>query len=401
MYIRLCILFFLSLLILGCTEHGEYKNIVYFKNNSQEFNDSLTFKITGELSLPLDSVTTMSSSSLQVFYRRDSTRLFSILNPHNSEIAVYDYDSCKLINKIPVISDSVNGVGKTGSASAHFMINEDSIFLYNGRTLKAFLLNSHGQIIKKYTIIEKIDRNSNNSIPVPSTDKPIYVKDNKVYMICAWDRPRGFDQTKVLMVLFLDIVTGKIERCFPKSNVYNSGNWGRNYLFSNLYGTYNIHTNKFIYSFAADPFLFETSNIPGDSMVKHYVGSKFFREINPMTHDRKKKVSTEKSVIFDFTNPSFFQIIYDPFNDLYYRTTFLPIKKDEVNNPKKLSNRQETIIIMDKYFTKVGEYLMPRGRYMISNFFVTREGLHFLLKPELHKTQDSMVYEILKPIKLN
>ncbi len=400
MLIRLFIIFFLCIMISGCGESDKYDNIVYFKSNSEVFNDSLTFKTAGKSTLPLDSVTTMSSPSLQVYYKKDSTRLFSILNPHNSEIAVYDFDSRKLLYKIPVMSDSVNGVGKTGSASAHFMINEDSIFLYNGKTLKAFLLNSKGQIYNKYTVMDGIDRLSTNSIPVPSTEKPLYVKNNKVYMICAWDNLRLRDQTKVPMVLILDLVTGKTERLFPKSIVYNSGNWGRNYLFSNLYGTYNMHTNRFVYSFAADPYLFETSNVPGDSIIKHYVGSKFFEKIIPMTHDRKKKVSTEKSVIFDFTNPSFFQIIYDPFNDLYYRTTFLPLKKEEVRDPKKLASRQVTIIIMDKNFIKLGEYLMPRGRYMISNFFVTREGLHFLFKPELHKTQDSMVYEILKPAKL-
>jgi hypothetical protein len=396
---RLLSLLAIILCTLSC-ENNNYDNIYYSPDNATIFNDSLTFSLSGKISLPLDSVSSMSSQSVQISYLKDSQQIYSILNPMENEIAIYDFTNKRLLQKIPISQEELNKIGTGNGFLSHYIINLDSIFLCNSFTLKTYLVNSSGQILKSYKIMDSVEYGSDKAVPLASTEMPLIFKDNNFYIIGSWNDPSVKDHTKVNTVLVLNLQNGNVSRIFPRPDLYNAGNWGRNYMYLNLYGTYNPNTERFIYSFAADPFVYEMSGEKKKYVTsQHYIGSKYFQKITPMSLRRFKKFSGDESAIFDFTHPAFYKIIYDPFRHLYYRSAMLPVTKEEYKNPAKRYNRQEVIIIADEKFRKVGEYMLPGNRYVPSNFFVTKEGLHLLLKPKFQPSEDSMTYEVLTPIK--
>lgn len=388
----------IAFFFIGCTKTDE--SIYYQSGNGLIFNDSLTFIESGNFQLPLDSVTAISSSSINFYVAHDhSRRLYSMINFDESFISVFNYDTRELLKKIPLQYEGPDGVGMADGFLSHFLISEDSILVCNSFTFKVFILNGNGDVLRRYDLMPKYTKGQINAIPLASTEKPIHIKDGKVYIMGTLNDPALKNQAESKMVIVLDLKSGEVQHSFNRSGVYDIGNWGRNYLLLSLYGTYNRHSGNFVYSFSADPYIYETNHV--DFVRKHYAGSKYFKEIYPMDNDKSKEFTNKESKVFDFTSPAFYRIVYDPYNRLYYRSAFLPITLEEFENPEIRYNRQETIIILDEAFRKMGEYLVPRGKLAFYNFFVSSEGLHVLLKPELHRSEDSLTYKIFKVVAKN
>jgi hypothetical protein len=391
--LKVLIIFITTFHFVKCSKPEE--TVYYQEDNSLNFNDSLTFIEAGSFQLPLDSATAITSSSINFYESPDKqVRLFSMISSAESFISIFNYDTRELIRKITLQVDGPDGVGPGNGFLSHYIISEDSILICNSYSFKVFILNRQGHVLKKYDVLDKYIPGQLNAIPLASTEMPLQVRNNKVFIMGTLNDPTLKDQAKSKMVIILDLKTGESHHSFNRSSVYNIGNWGRNYLLLSFYGTYNSHSGNFIYSFSADPFIYETNH--DDILIKHYAGSKYFKEIYPMDPDKSKEFTNKESKVFDFTSPAFYRILYDPYRRLYYRSAFLPITREEFENPEIRYNRQETIIILDEAFKKVGEYNVPRGKLAFYNFFISQEGLHILLKPELHSSEDSLTYMVFK-----
>lgn len=382
---------------IGCSNVKDESDKIYYQpENAKVFADSLTFHEMGHVSLPLDSVTAMTSSSVYMYEPEGAAqRIYSMIAADEKAINLYDYDKKTLIGKVPIEKGGPNGIGVGHGFLSHYLISPDSILISNNWTFKLYLLNHNGEVLKKYNIMDTLIFGQNQAIPLTATDKPIQVRNNIAYLIGSLNDPLIKDHTQVSMVIGVNLQTGEVSRSMARPPVYNIGNWGKNYLHFSTFGTFNPDNGHFVYSFSADPYIYETDH--GTMINKHYAGSKYFEKVLPMSYNKKAKYDNEESAVYDFTTPSYYKIIYDPYNKLYYRSAFLPITEDDYQDANKRFNRQEEISILDTNFRKLGEFAVPRYKYVFTNYFVTKEGLHMLLKPELHQTEDSMTYVIFKP----
>jgi len=388
---------FIVVVFCSCSRPKQNPPQIYYQpSGSEQFNDQYTLKKVGSVSFPLDSATSFTSKSISTF-NENGIEYFSLLNAFNQTIYVYDLSTKSLVEKISLEKISTNGVKPNGHYLSHYIKNKDTIIVCDSWHYRIFLLNNHGEVRHVY------------NIPFPGKDKfivgleaeterPMLVKDDKLYItgdLLDYSIP---DQTKIKNIIAVDLKTNVINRYFSRPELYNRVVWsGDEY---RLFNTFNSKTNKFIYSYAADPFIYETNN--SGYLKKHYVGSKFFKKILPYKWEKDFKMNDElmsKLVEHDYTTPQFFKIIYDKYNDVYYRSALLPLTKDEYYDPQKRTFAKESLIIIDSKFNKIGEIQLPEKKYLKNMYFLTREGLNIALVPSLQTNEAQLTFDTFKLIK--
>jgi hypothetical protein len=236
--------------------------------------------------------------------------------------------------------------------------------------------------------MNKVDFEAFTSAPMVSTEEPMYVLNNKAYISTEYGNRKIKDQTSIKSFIILDLSSGHVSRLVPRPNLYNEGAWGMNYILYRMCTAYNSKTGDFVFNYGADPFLYVTDlNHP---VKKYFVGSKNFKNIEPM--DNSDEDDMEKSTKYEFTTPWYYNIIFDPTQNLYYRIAFRPLTDVEFDNENIKFNRPFSVIIANNNFKKIGEFKMPENTFTFYNYFVNKEGFHIMLNPNLQKSEDSIYY---------
>ncbi len=340
-------------------------------SNSQEGIQKYTSKDlyriveVAEKKFPLDSLTGYYTPSIQVFEsKRDTSRYLCILNEYENSIYIYSYESSELFSALAFEINGPNGVGKVNDFLIH---NYDSIFLLSEKSKKLSIVDSIGRLKKSYPLFL--------ANPVGGTNQPIIKIRNKLYITNIFDKgidPLGkIDLRSENLKISIDINDSTVSTFFSYPKSYANGIWGPNML--QFYYCYNSSSENFIYSFSADPYLFEQNN--NMELTSYLAQSKYFSEIKPM---QSKDFSRENRIKYFLTTPDYNAIIFDKFRNVYYRFAHLPISSDDLSSRDMNKSRikHTSVIILDADFNKIGENLIPRFSYTETMFFVTREGLH-------------------------
>ena len=388
--LKTCVLLGIVIFSFACKHHEELPPKGYYQQkNSEVFKDSLMLKQSGETYFPLDAETPLTSKSIQLFTEKNK-RYFSLYNFFNTSVYIYDYDIKKLVKKIALSTRGPNGVGNPDYL-VHYLINTDSLIIINQWDNKIFLLSDSGKVLAKYNL-PMPGPNRPYVMPDARTNHPLQLINNRLYIIGNLFDLNVPDQSKIKNVFTFDLNTHLIKRFLPRPVLYNSGTFGG--LQYELSGTYDASMEKLTYSFAADPYVYQT-DLTGKIKSKTYLGSKYFKAIAAFSAKRYKNdnVDIPKLELQDHVTPRFGQIIFDPYKQLYYRFTLLPMTLADYRDPKKRDYQQESVIIADTNFRKVGEIILPKQKYKTNMFFVTSEGLFIALLPELQENSDKLKFE--------
>ena len=364
--------------------------IAYQKKNSAIFNDSLTLKEMGTTSFPLDKQTPLISNSIQ-FTDSKEGGLFSDLNFFNSTIYVYSYKTRSLIKKICIAKGTFLG---NPQYFAHYLKNLDTIFVTHSWTSTVLQIDSSGKVVSKGML----------AFPGPGkfivgidakTRKPMQLKGDTLLIPGHLLDLNVEDQRQIKNLILYNFKTKDSNRIFDRPDLFNYGSWGGAPY--ELFVTYNKLSGKLVEGYAAEPYLYET-DWDGNVTGKHYLGSKFFEKILPYGAKKYKNANApvEEFEKHDDISPRFGQVIYDPYNNLYYRFVVLPLTEEEYIDPRKRFYHKESIIITNSRFQKIGEVLLPEKRYKTDMSFVAPDGLHLALLPELQHNDDSLVFVNLK-----
>lgn len=389
-------LFFINILVLvsllnSCKENsGTNIDIVYQEPNSVKFNDSLTLKEAGHVAFPLDKETPIISNSIQFTDNKDGG-YFSDLNFFNSTLYIYNYKSRSLIKRIHI--GNGHSIGNPQYLT-HYLKNLDSLIVINKWTSTIYLIDSLGNVTSK------------TSLPLPGpgkyivgmdakTSKPMKLTGDTLLIIGHLLDLNPDDQRVVKNLIVYNLRTNDSKRIFSRPKLFNYGTWGGAPY--ELFGTYVKPLNRLIMGYAAEPYLYET-DWNGSIIAKHYLSSKFFKKILPYSAKKFTNANVPVAELekHDDITPHFNQIIYDPYRKLYYRFVVLPLTEEEYKDPKKRFYHQESIIIINSHFDKVGEVLLPAKRYKTDMNFVASEGLNLALLPELQHNGDSLTFMTLK-----
>jgi hypothetical protein len=373
-----------------------YKQYAYEKANSIDFKDSVDLREENMISFPTDSVMPLSTHSLEIFTDSALRRYFTMLNEYNGSIYVYDYDTRKFLRKILLYYKGKDSVGNPEYYSYHFL-NFDSIVICNKWFGRVYLVNPAGHVLGMYQFGMPLNGLQVTG-PDPSAERPMFVVGRQLYLPGRLFDLNTKDHTRLMTALTVDLESKSQHRFLPRPAFYNTGTWSPNQF--ELYQTYDNLRHLITYSFAADPYVIQT-DLQGKILSRHYLGSKYFDTIKPFLPEMlpENQIDLDTLEEYDYISPSFNKIIFDPYRNVYYRTTRLALTKDQYVNANQRFFPKETIIICDTAFRKIGETMLPDRTYNTQMIFVTSEGLHIAKLPEKQPAEDKLEFSIFKLVK--
>ncbi|MDE6771364.1 MAG: DUF4221 domain-containing protein [Muribaculaceae bacterium] len=354
--------------------------------NGKGFDNEMSMVECTRLALPLDSITTQETSYMQLV--DDSTLAF--FNKPTYDICVYDLRDKVLRNRISLRRegpDAVNGI------DAFFLSGQDSIWLYASWGNVIYLLDGNSSLREKRSIDDDVmakDGGTRHSVsPFPTTTTPYTVVDGR-HILQGMDGIVLQGKMPGATVIY-DWNSGKVETANGYPSIYGEGNEIQNnwdtFGYRETYYTLNAK-NDIVTSFPASDSIYVYSPNSGKS-ERHYAGYSETVDIKPgVPSDPDSK--TRKFI----SQHQYSGVLYDRFNDLYYRIIRLPGNADAQDVRKEISSKPVVVIILDGEFNKVGEYRLPEDMYYTANAFVTPDGLHV---NTVSDDDDLMTFRVFKP----
>lgn len=373
------------------TEHVAIQEPYYQRDNAELFTEKVTLKQAGEIIFPLDSSVPLTTKSIH-FVELNGVRCYTFINPYNRKIYVYDYNHRALVNTIPIYDAGPHNVGGHPDYLAHHFLSSDTIVVANCDDNFVFLINNRGEILKKIKIPLPREMHGIGALH-SNTSKPILRYKDKIFVTSHLIDFNVEDQTLVYGLISINFSTEEIFLMLNRPALFNYGTWsGWQY---SVFCAYNESENSIVASFSADPFIHRL-NLSNNNREIFFVGSRYFEVIEPYSLKKynNSTVPVPELEKYDYLVPMFDKIIYDPYRKIYLRFAYLPLSADEYANSQK--KRQETVIITDTEFNKIGEYLFPKGMFLTEMFFLTEEGLHIAYLPEKHESEDFIRFALFK-----
>ncbi|HMP32110.1 MAG TPA: DUF4221 family protein, partial [Saprospiraceae bacterium] len=275
-----------------------------------------------------------------------------------------------------------------GSPSHFYIQSLDSIYLVDGHYFRLSLIDSTGMLLKTYRLlIDQTDYENIEKHPpplataqkycataVPDNRNPIQVIRDSIFIRCyPWMDPFKDEYFQIGKVkLSLNLKTNHISYFMPYPDMFKDKTETYPTQFYNESCTYNEISQKFIFSFPADNYLYEVKT-NGEILKVHWAGSKYFKVVPPLP---KRTTDNIKHAEHTFNNFHFERLIFDKYHNVYYRLVWHPDTKDKFSfsNQGVLFRPRLSIIILDSRFRHIGETLLPTS---VTNtfMFATEEGL--------------------------
>jgi hypothetical protein len=276
------------------------------------------------------------------------------------------------------------------------MRNFDTIYLVDNSKGRLYCTTSDGTIFKKIDLIAKYPRAFVD--PIITTELAPSFWDGHFY-ISAQGVSYAPNDTLVRNLYQVDLHDHKVLMRIQRPAFYNQAYWGNFYMYQFAF-CIDQQNNKLVYGFAADPHTYslDLSNGHRDSA---YIGSRYFDRIPAMSGSRRHTADKHAVMEYGQTNPCLLEMRYDPATRLYYRLVIAkPYSKEEYNDPNRSKKypKQFSVIIFDSTFKKLGETLLPKGKYMMDTFLATGGYLYFPLLKQ--GSEDQLQLQRLKLIHL-
>lgn len=370
---------FLILNFLSCSNDKTKLNI----NNCIIKNDIYTLKKDKTISFKLDSSTSPHIEFLKLINKNDSVFL-TFLNENTSTIYSYNYEE-KTLNRTIKLSNLGTYL------SGYEIIDWDSIITYQYKSDKLILEDGLGNILKHIMIPPNAVNGFSASV---TSHRPIIYDDKDIYIAGAQVSIEKANKSSMPIVRVNHSFSEKTYLYkFPK--IYETHFFGgANYRLGLSYA-YNENENLFVLSFPASHDILITKNFETEETF--CAGSQYIKSISEYP-DGEGTMNPEKAFEHCTVNGFYQGILYDKYNDLYYRLCLLPSKWNGIDK----YSRDLSIIILDKNFNVVGEKLLKNNKdfYLdrISTVSVSPDGILLQKRNDLfdESTLDFVVYKIIK-----
>jgi len=370
------LVFSISILLFTCNSKLKQRGI-----------NKYTFEVKESIYLPLDTLTGFNSSSIQNVLIGDEEFLFQLyITGSHPSISVFNLREKKLDRKIYLSHEGPNGVPNPFGL---YILNYDSIFVH-ARPLHLYLINRYGSVINRF----KISDGSLQLEPtvMMNTAKTAIYKDGKFYL-CAelmYSKPIR-DHTEIPVVVKVDINANEISYPYYRTEKYQEGQWGMTSTHTRFYQTYNPDEDLMVHSHGNDEYIYVYDK--ADNMSKYYAGSASMKEIKPFS--KTQVLESSESFRYEATTGAYESIKYDPYRKMYYRFAFLPV--EDIATQPSVFYGKIAIIILDEYFLKVGEYILPKGYNHLMSF-VGKAGLHIASRTKYSQDENFLTFDIFVPV---
>lgn len=165
--------------------------------------------------------------------------------------------------------------------------------------------------------------------------------------------------------------------------------------FQIVYNTINYMKKVIVLSFPASHEVY-TFSIDDEKMHKINSGCSLIPNIDPLSRNRDWYAALAKQDYLEYyyMTPSYAEIYYDKFKDLYYRVIELPNVNFNYNN-RETYYKDDAIVILDSEFNVIG-YKKLSERVFTAISFITEEGIYFLKFSESYRDINFLRYSVEK-----
>ncbi|MGM0505390.1 MAG: DUF4221 family protein [Bacteroidota bacterium] len=303
------------------------------------------------------------------YVRNNDKKLLAYM--HRGAITFYDLETKNQYHQIQYESKGPNGI--EGLRGFHFQ-SFDSIYTFSGIPWTVYHTDSAGLLKNKIELQELQD--NNKEYPPSIVQDILHIKNgiissnNKLYFSTyLLDLNHVDNITEVSVGIVLDQKTGDLKKMphrYPRLQPQKTNAYSRDY-----------GNGKWVYSF---PFvndiyqLYENGSFKTYPCQSKYAGEKLINS--------PQETKLEKSLKNIIRDSRYYSIIYDPWQNVFYRIFYpgIEISKDE--NPQNLkgmvkNKKRFSVMILNENLEVIGETLMPDDSYDPQMYFINEDGLHF------------------------
>lgn len=318
------------------------------------------------LILSLDDSTTQLASYIQPFLNDNHLQL-AYLNKSGNNICFFDVASGHELKPIPLYKDGPNAIDIT-NITGLYHISPDTTAIYDYWSGTISYVDNQGYVSRRDTVSSSLSVQQCGYVPIATTSAPL--TKYRGGWIMANQLTGEIENGQTIYSLSLYYTNGKLVRGFGDyPAIYGKPTPLRWNTYLYLIPSFTINSQEdIIVSFpASDSIRIYNSDL---RYTSHYAG--YSKTIHPKPSDN---ALIDKEHLLK--NYCYVNILYDPWRELYYRIVALPIADDNTQpSPGQALPRPLAIVLLDKYFNKIGEYNIDDYCGSYSQAFVSKKGLH-------------------------
>ena len=383
-----------SMFLFSCTQ-----NVVRNKNEKAGKLVATHYLVQcGIKKIPIDDDTPPMPLSTQMIEDAVGNRILTTLNTYKNAIYFYDYESERQIRKICYEKEGPNGIPRF---VGYYIINMDSIYVYNNMMPEAVLTDSSGIVKQRISLWNE-----------KRQDSPLYFPQYSFSTIIPFMRIgdklilTGFSPTPLSSQLIdkfrftacIDLKTGEAEflYTYPEELYGSDSNWEGG--IATLVYPELTPAGEIIHSFSVSHNLY-IAPWNSTNYKTIYGGSNNASTIQSFDSD-PKATPREKMILQNVQEDLYTAIRYDPYRKVYYRIFWQGISG--ITSGVALVKKPIAVIIMDEQFNYMGETVIGTGeQWNWKNFFVTREGLNIEYIGEDDFDEDYLTFKIFNVEKID
>ncbi|MDD2595133.1 MAG: DUF4221 family protein [Bacteroidales bacterium] len=342
-------------------------------NNSETpiIDDPVFLSLVDSIKLPLDSIT---SPIITASCYKDG--MYSFMKSNHKEIVFYDYYLQKEINRVIV----------QYPISSYQIIDSNHIVCYNYSKNILFKVNLNGNTLSSYKIMPTIDLFPS---PIAKTSPIIVSGDTIIFTGHIGGESHHEKKNNRPTTGIYDTKKKSIEYSVQYPDIYNKYHFGGS-LMRWIYSDYNDSKRTILYSFPASHYIYESCIDDISKLNQFYAGSIHITQIKPMARSKMRAFGSNARNKYFATTPSYSNILYDKYNDVYYRIAEQPSSDFDAGSGW---HKEISVIILNNNFDIIGETYIgvvnPINRYCC---FVNEKGLH-IMEPS-NKDENSIAFNI-------
>lgn len=328
----------------------------------------LSFPVMEEVRVPQFSV---------FHFNERGKEYLSFQNLPKSEILIYSIDSQNLIKRLSLNTEGDNSV--VGGFGGYYIEDMEHIFIPSVYVSTIFVADTAGHIKQKIDYARTKDGQQLKPFIPSDAFQMVFVGDD-LYIPQTINLRLGekaIEKSPIRVVL--DTVVNTVEALpmrFPP--LITSKDFGTIAAFGADYSCC-YDGKRFIYSFNADEDLYITSSAH-EKVEKKKVKSKDVDEVSVF---RSNSDDFQKIVKAQCEQASYGKILYDKYNNVYYRFVYPPCEIDDYSGDYvellRSGRKSFSVMILDNRLNVIGETSFPAYIYNSNLSFVLEDGLYISL----------------------
>lgn len=305
-------------------------------------------------------------------YEIDGSEYLVTENEGTTALEVYSIDSKRLVKNIRL---SKTGPNSVKCLKGFHPLSLDSFLIFCPDAYKITLVNDQGTPLDAYNWItdpkvRKEPEKHGVSIPHMLAGNMGIMRADTLYVpavtLADYADPNAFSEFHSSQWFHFGAKQSDFVYKYPST--YREKNF--NHLSTQIFRTLNDQGN-FVYSFQADPNLYET-NLHGQD-IAHKASSLHLPDPEPIPTRHENTVPSDMTK-YAALSSSFKHVLYDKYRKVYYRVLEGPGKVTASLRTAHYDSKI-SIIILDQDFQVIGETELPFQKYTYRNIFVSRAGL--------------------------